>query len=332
VDAGKAELARAKKRHIMKKPLTRPQKLPTGPSTSDYRLTASAVILAVLITVLWGANPTALKIAVGEMPSLSEQGFPPIGAAGVRFAIAAACVWVWCLLTGIRVRPRPGEWPWLLAITAFFVAQIATFSLGVYWGTASHSIVILHTYPFFVMMLAHFFLVGDRATPGRVAGLVLAFTGIAVLFAGDWGRWQGLQALGDTVQLASAIILAAQIVFTKRAMERVSPDRVVLWEMALGAPLFLLYSFAKEGLAATQPGVWSIIAVLFQGIIIGAFCFLIWTWLIRRHSASRVAIFGFIAPLIGVFLSTFLLREPVSPTLVLSASLVAAGIVLANVR
>lgn len=306
--------------------------LPASPPVTGHRLTAGAVFLSVMITVLWGANPTALKIALGGLPSLSPEGFPPIGAAGLRFAIAAVGVWVWCALAHIRRWPLQEEWAWLFALAGFFVCQIATFSLGVYWGTASHSIVILHTYPFFVVALAHFLLPGDKASAGKVAGLVVAFAGVAALFMAEWGRWQGTQALGDAVQLLSSFLLATQIVFTKRALERVSPDRVVLWQMALGALVFLVYSRSFEDLAAVRPGAWSIGAVVFQGVIIGTVCFLIWTWLIRHYAASRVAVFGFIAPIVGVFLSTVVLQEPFTPILLFSAAMVGAGIVLANVR
>jgi drug/metabolite transporter (DMT)-like permease len=72
------------------------------------------------------------------------------------------------------------------------------------------------------------------------------------------------------------------------------------------------------------------LSVLYQGVIIGAFCFTIWIWLIRRHAASRVAVFGFIAPLVGVLLGAFALHEPISAALVVSAALVALGIVFAN--
>lgn len=305
---------------------------PAEPDFPDHRITARAVLLSVMITVFWGTNPTVLKIALGDMPSQSGHGFPPIGAAGIRFAIAAVGVWVWCAAAGVKARPQRGEASWLAVIAAFFVVQIATFSLGVYWGTASHSIVILHTYPFFVVALAHFLIPGDRATRGRVSGLVAAFSGIVALFASEWGEWQGTQFLGDATQLFSAFVLAAQIVVTKHALVRVAPDRVVLWQMAIGAPAFLAYSLLFEDLAAARPGAASIAAVVYQGLIIGTLCFTIWTWLIRRHAASRVAIFGFIAPLVGVFLSALVLHEQLSPMLLLSASLVAAGIVLANIR
>ncbi len=287
------------------------------------RLNAGAVALSVMITLLWGTNTAALKLVL--------RGLPPIGAAGIRFGIAAIGVWVWCALTGVQTRPRRGEAGWLLAIAAFFLVQIASFSLGVYWGTASHSIVILHTYPFFVVALAHFLIPNDRATPGRVAGLCAAFAGIVALFASDWGAWHGTQLLGDTVQLLSAVILAGQIVLTKHALNRIDSNRIVLWQMALGAPIFLAYSLLFEHLAMARPGATSIAAVAYQGLIIGTLCFTIWTLLIRRHAASRVAIFGFIAPLVGVFLSAFLLHEPLSTPLLVSAALVAVGIVLANI-
>ena len=120
------------------------------------------------------------------------------------------------------------------------------------------------------------------------------------------------------------------IVFTKHAVARISPNRVVLWQMMIGAPVFLLYSFLFEGLAAARPSTLSLLAVIYQGVIIGAFCFTVWTWLIRRHAASRVAIFGFIGPVVGVFLGAFALHEPVSHALIASTTLVALGIIFAN--
>jgi len=289
---------------------------------SAARLGVSAVVLATIINVLWGTNPIALKLVL--------RGLPPIGSAGIRFAIAAIGVAIWCRATGIDARPRRGEIPWLAAVGAIFVIQIATFTLGVYWGTASHSSVLLNTYPFFVVALAHFLIPGDRATLGKAAALVAAFSGIVVLFAGDWGAWRGTNLLGDVIQLSSAIILGGQVVFTKHAVARVHPGRVVLYQMFTGGVAFLLFSFAFEGLAQARPGALSIGAVAYQGIFIGTICFTVWTWLIRHYSASLVAIFGFISPVVGVLLSALVLGEPITPALLLSAGLVAMGIVLAN--
>ncbi len=295
---------------------------PQHPPLAVGPLSLTALILATLISALWGTNPTALKIAL--------RGLPPIGASGLRFAIASVGVYAVCRATGVSGWPRRGEFGWLAGASAFFVAQIATFTLGVYWGRASHSIVLLHTYPFFVVALAHFLIPGDRATPGRILGLVAAFAGIVALFAGEWGRWQRRELLGDCIQLISAFVLGSQVVFVKHAVARISPHRVVLWQMIVGAFAFLSYSLAFEGLAAARPDLPSAAAVLYQGLVIGTLCFTIWTWLLHRHAASRIAIFGFVAPLVGVAASVALLAEPLTPALLLSAALVAAGIVTAN--
>jgi drug/metabolite transporter (DMT)-like permease len=292
------------------------------PELEAARLAGPAVVLAVLTSALWGTNPTALKIAL--------RGFPPIGSAGLRFAIAAVGVWWWCRLTGVRSRPQRGEGWWLGATGALFLAQIATFTLGVHWGTASHSIVLLHTYPFFVVAMAHFLIPGERTSAGRAAGLVAAFSGIVALFAGEWGKWEGTQLLGDGVQLVSAFLLGAQVVFVKHALARIDPSRLVLWEMAAGGAAFLAYSLVFEGLAGARPGGASVAAVLYQGVVIGTLCFTVWTWLLRRHAASRMAIFGFVSPLVGVLASVLALGEPLTVGLLVSAGLVAVGIVMAN--
>lgn len=120
------------------------------------------------------------------------------------------------------------------------------------------------------------------------------------------------------------------MVFMKHTLVRVDPNRVVLWQMVAGAAVFLAYSFGFEGLAGSRPHAMVTAAVLYQGLIIGTLCFTIWTWLIRRHAASRVAIFGFVAPLVGVGLSAVALGEQLTPGLLVSAGLVALGIVFAN--
>jgi len=298
--------------------------VPIESAPASARLTGAAAALAALVAALWGTNPTALKLAL--------RGLPPMGSAGLRFSIAAFGVWVVCRAMGVQAWPKRGEWPWLAATGALFVVQIATFTLGVHWGTASHSIVLLHSYPFFVVVLAHFLIPGERTSWGRVAGLVAAFAGIVALFAGGWGARQGTQLLGDSVQLLSAFLLGVQVVFLKHAVARINSNRLVLWQMVVGAAVFLLYSFGIEHLSGYRPGTPSMLAILYQGVIIGTLCFTVWTWLLRHHAASRLAIFGFVAPVVGVAVSVVALGEPLTPGLLASASLVAVGIVLANMQ
>jgi drug/metabolite transporter (DMT)-like permease len=53
-------------------------------------------------------------------------------------------------------------------------------------------------------------------------------------------------------------------------------------------------------------------------------------FLLRHHSPSRLGIFSFVTPVVGVLLSAWLLGESLSPYLLVSMGLVAVGIVVAN--
>ncbi|MDP6778829.1 MAG: DMT family transporter, partial [Candidatus Latescibacteria bacterium] len=71
-------------------------------------------------------------------------------------------------------------------------------------------------------------------------------------------------------------------------------------------------------------------AVLYQGLVIAGFCFIVATSLLRRYRASRLGVFGFITPVFGVLLSNLLLGEGVSAGLLVSVVLVGAGIAIVN--
>ena len=112
----------------------------------------------------------------------------------------------------------------------------------------------------------------------------------------------------------------------------VSPYRVLLGRMAVGVPAFLIGSLIWEDPGAYRFS-WTITAaILYQGLVVAAFCFTTWTHLIRRYPPSRVSAFSFTTPLFGVLLSALLLGEPVTPGMGIGVACVAFGIYLANRR
>ena len=73
-----------------------------------------------------------------------------------------------------------------------------------------------------------------------------------------------------------------------------------------------------------------ILSIMYQGIVVAGFCFVTWTLLLKRHSASKLSAFLFATPLFGVGLSCLILHEPITPYLIVGAILVAAGIYVVN--
>ena len=66
------------------------------------------------------------------------------------------------------------------------------------------------------------------------------------------------------------------------------------------------------------------------GLVVAGLCFILLVFLIRDYSASRLGVFSFATPIVGVLLSAWLLGEEISPVLWMSVVLVALGIIIAN--
>ena len=130
--------------------------------------------------------------------------------------------------------------------------------------------------------------------------------------------------------LGSAVLLGVRLIYLKRVTQDTHPARVLIWQMGLSLPVFCLLSLIFEGdfrLVLDGP---ILGALLYQGIVLGGFCFIVITSLIRRYQASRLSVFAFITPVFGVLLSKYLQGEGLSAALLGSMVLVAVGIGIVN--
>ena len=71
-------------------------------------------------------------------------------------------------------------------------------------------------------------------------------------------------------------------------------------------------------------------SILAQGVVISFFSLLLWFWLLRHYLASRVTIFSFLTPLIGVGFGVWLLDEPLHREFMWGALMVIVGVILVN--
>ena len=110
---------------------------------------------------------------------------------------------------------RPEEWRAIWSLGILFAVQIGLMNYGIALTTASHSVVLVSSYALHTVLLAHFFIPGDRLTLPKLAGVVLAYAGIVVLFARDFTQGGGT-LLGDLVVAASALLLGERIVYMAR--------------------------------------------------------------------------------------------------------------------
>jgi drug/metabolite transporter (DMT)-like permease len=286
-------------------------------SQHDSAIPLTGALLTLLLCAFWGGLSPTIKIAVTAVP--------PIAVAFWRFLLGLVCVWIWCRFNGIPyLLPKGSRLP-VFGFAVVFTAQIAFINIGTQLTLASYAVVLLSTSPLFVAVMAHWLFPLDRLTTGRVIGLTLAFAGVSVLFLGETGEMGSLT--GNALALLSGLLLAVLLVTSKRLVRGLSPFQIVFWEFGFGLPLFGLMSLLFEPAAGpiTLPVAASIV---YQGLVVAAFCFVTWLTLLSRYSATAMSSFQFSIPVFGVLLSRFLLDEPWSLQLLVALPLVALGILL----
>ncbi len=285
------------------------------------------IVLALILAFLWGGNSLSIKVSLAD--------FPPLVLAFFRFGLGLAAVGGWALYQGISLRLRPGEFPRLLLLTLIFLLQIVALNIGTLFTTASRSTILINAYPFFTALFAHFWIPGERLTGLKTLGILIAFSGVFATFFPNLQqapRGENFLLKGDLIVLISGCFLGLRVVVTKLMIQSIHPYRLLVWMLSLGLPGFLGLSFLLEGGKASRFSVAGLAALFYQGGVIAGFCYLAWTTILERYSASKLVVLFFATPLAGVLLSHLLLGDELTLSLLTGSALVAAGIYLVNFR
>jgi drug/metabolite transporter (DMT)-like permease len=277
-----------------------------------------------VISVLWGGNIVAIKIAL--------QGIQPMMMASLTFLLGAMTILLWSRLSRIPILPSPQEVPNHLINGLIFTFQVILFYLGTHLTSASHAVIITNANVFFVALLSHFFVLEDRLTLLKSLGLVLAFTGVTYLFFDQLSLRSEASLSGNLVVLMSALLLGARIIYVKKIVVTIEPSRIVLWQMLIGVPLFFLLAFLFEGPSMNAYSVKILAAVLYQGIVVAGFTFVASTFLLKRYSPTKLAVYFVTVPIAGVLLSHWILGEALTHHILVSIILVGLGMWLVHLK
>jgi drug/metabolite transporter (DMT)-like permease len=278
--------------------------------------------ITLLVCLLWGANPVAIKIGLADAP--------PLRLAVFRFVLGGLAILGWAALTGrLRgVRVLAEERRPLLVLGLLFTAQIASMNVGTALTSAAHSAIFLNLYAVHTVVLAHFLIPGDRLTPRRLAGTLVAYGGIAVLFAGEASSGSAT-LLGDTIMFASGLILGERTVYLARAVQRFDPVKLLLAQAAVGVVLFAAMSLAFE----PAPTRWTArlgLAIAFQGGVVAGFNFIVNLWLLKRYRPSVLGTFFLTQPIFGVVAAALVAGDALTLDLLVASVAVAVGVGLSS--
>ena len=288
----------------------------------DQKVGLRVALTALMISLLWGANIVALKVSLWT--------FAPFWSAFWRMGLGALVIGLWGRYRKIKLRAEAAEWGSLFVLGGFCFIQITLLNYGVSMTSAAYAVVLINCHPIFTNLLAHYIMPGDRLSWARVIGLAAAFAGICFIFLGKPDAHLAPAPFwGNLIATASSFFVAVRSIATKRVVQRVDAVRAIFWTLILSLPAFLAMALAIEPLTLI-PLTWEpVVAVLYQGVVVAGFCFILWTGLLRDYPASIISIFAFPTPIFGVLFSALVFSETLTTPFLAGAAAVVAGILIA---
>jgi drug/metabolite transporter (DMT)-like permease len=292
------------------------------PASHVRPLDAASMALVVLICLIWGFNQPAIKLAIHEVPPLTQ--------CAIRSALATLIVIGLMRLRGLPVAARDGSLAAGLVAGALFGVEFLLIYRGLLYTTASRAVLFIYLAPFFVVMGARWLFPGDRFGLMQWLGLLMAFVGMVVAFGVPAPASSPDQLLGDLMMAAAAAAWAATtLVIKASALSRVSPEKTLLYQLVVCVPIVTLGAMVFGERIAAMPSAVAFGSLAYQTIVVGT-TFSVWFALIVKFSASRLSAFTFLTPLFGVAAGHLVLGEPLTPAFAIAVLLVATGLVLVN--
>lgn len=292
-----------------------------SPPLTSHGLPFGASVFTVFLCTLFGANAVAIKISL--------TGLGIFTSAGLRFGLAALTLMLWAWLTGKPLAINRSQLGRLAILAIVFFIQLSLFYSGLSRTTASHGTLIANILPFVVMILAHFFIPGDSISVKKILGLVLGFGGVVILFI-DGVALTNTGLTGDLLVLLAVLIWGGHVVYIKKITAGFHPLQITLYPMLMATPLFLVSGFLFDGQMIRFFDTAIIQALLYQIFVTASFGLVAWNTMLQRFGATALHSFIFVMPISGVFFGVFLLGEPLTTNLLLSISLVVAGLLAVN--
>ena len=288
-------------------------------------LDARGTAITLLLSALWGANPVAVKVGLAYVP--------PLRLACMRLALGGLAILIYAWSTRRRgiFAVRPGEGKVLWSVGLLFSVQVALMNMGLDRTTAAHASLLINSYAVHTVVLAHFFIPGDRLSPSKLGGILVAYAGIVTLFLPDFSLTSAT-LVGDLLVAASALLLGERTVYLARAVQTVDPIKLLVYQSIIGGGTLLLWSAWWEASIPNKYTVALLVSLFYQGAVVAGFNFVMNMYLMQRYRPSALAAWSLTTPIFGVLVSFVIGGDTLTPTLVLSTLLVAAGVGLTTRR
>ncbi len=281
------------------------------------------IVIYIVTLVMFGSTWIAIKIGLGSLP--------PFTSAVLRFIIAFVVLGAAFRIWRFRLPARPS------ARKDIFLAGLFMYGLNfvfIYFGQqlipSALGAVVYSTMPFFTGLFAHFMTTDERLTPRIIAGQMIGFLGIIILFAADLdfhGSFWGILSL-----LLGSASCSWATVKIKRDLDDIRPEQLAIIQIPIGLLLLVPIMLATESPFSIHLDLTGVGSITYLAIFGTGVAFMGWYYLLKRVGAVALSLMTFLEPLVAMLLGFLILGEILSVTVLAGGALILTGVLIATLR
>jgi len=277
--------------------------------------------MLITLSLLWGASFFFNGIAVKALPTFTVVV--------ARVVIAAAILHLALQASGQRMPGDAALWRTFFAMA--LINNVLPFSLIV-WGQ-SHiasglAAIVNATTPLFTVMIAHVFTSDERLTHGRLAGVVIGLSGVAVMIGLDALRDLGVNVVAQLSVLGGAMCYASAAVFGRRFRTMaITPMQTATGQTTAASVILLpVVLIVDQPWTLQMPGPGTIAALFGVAALSTALAYILYFRLLASAGATNVLLVTFLVPVVAILLGTLFLGEVLQPQHLLGMGLIGLGL------
>ena len=284
----------------------------------------NTTILAIISCLLWSSAFAGVKIGL--------QYTSPLQFAGTRFFISGLLVFP----LAIRMNPSYFRIIWkhvkMILLFAFLQTflQYLMFYTGINMIPGAVAAIVIGSQPFFIAIVAHFLMPGDRITLVKTFVILFGILGVVLVSLGkDPGSVTGNIAVAGILLMVAINILSGftnVLVASEKGM--IPPLVISSASMTIGGAALFLFSIPVEGLQFEPKPAPYYVSLAWLSML-SAVAISIWITLLKRPGmkVSDLNLWKFLIPLSGAILSWILLPGE-KPEVVSIAGMIIIGLSL----
>ncbi len=280
-------------------------------------------ILLFSLVAMWGSAFMLAEFALAA--------FDPIAITALRIAMGASVLSLLLVGTG-RVLPRSYR-AWAYFVLMAVLGNCLPFYL-ITWGQVEVASglagILMGVMPLIVVVLAHFTVPGERLSVARVAGFLLGFAGLAVLFGGD----ALFEARGASALLAELAILGGALCYGVNVIvAKLQPEKDALTAatgvMLIASAIMVVTALLSDTvLWPDGAGGSAIVALGLLGLLSTGVATLVYFVVIARVGPTFLSLINYLIPVWAVVVGSLVLGEKLPLRAYLAMGLILAGVLV----